>query len=418
LSGIFASNLLTLAVAWGLLDLLFVLALLVRGGAEVGRRAALAIVLNAVSTVCVWIAALLIESEQGSLYWHLLDAPAAARAWLMAAAVLRVGLYPFHQWLPVELSKEPDRAVMIFVAPTAAGLALWARLADARALPENSIVALLSTLSVVIGAVLAWRSAQPRRGLPFIILGLSGYVGLLAASAATGSLLTAAALNWIFVVESLFITRGLNRRQPFWSTGALIAGLSLAALPGTLGFVVQQAIITATLQAKQWFILIAVVIAQTVLITATARLIFSEPAEGTPQLTIRKISWGAAIVLGALPLITFAFMPELLPGLPSIGTLLSELNAIGLVALLAPMIIAPILAWRGPRPTSSGEAWQTAWGRILRLEWLNNAVFYVIDRLTGLLRAVAALFESEGGLLWTVVFIVIVIVIYSGALQL
>jgi len=36
----------------------------------VGRRAALAIVVNTSSTVCVWIAALLIENQQGSLYWH------------------------------------------------------------------------------------------------------------------------------------------------------------------------------------------------------------------------------------------------------------------------------------------------------------------------------------------------------------
>ena len=85
LGGIFASNLLTLAVAWGLLDLAFVVALLVRGGSEVGRRAALAIVVNTASTVCVWIAALLIENQQGSLYWHLFNAPEDARAWLMAA---------------------------------------------------------------------------------------------------------------------------------------------------------------------------------------------------------------------------------------------------------------------------------------------------------------------------------------------
>jgi hypothetical protein len=54
---------------------------------------------------------------------------------------------------------------------------------------------------------------------------------------------------------------------------------------------------------------------------------------------------------------------------------------------------------------------------VIRLEWLNSAVFYVIDRLTGLLRAAASVLEGEGGLLWTVVVIVIVIVIYTGALQ-
>jgi hypothetical protein len=51
------------------------------------------------------------------------------------------------------------------------------------------------------------------------------------------------------------------------------------------------------------------------------------------------------------------------------------------------------------------------------LDWLNNVVFYLLDRLTGLLRAVANLFEGDGGLLWTVILIVIVIVLYTNALQ-
>jgi hypothetical protein len=48
---------------------------------------------------------------------------------------------------------------------------------------------------------------------------------------------------------------------------------------------------------------------------------------------------------------------------------------------------------------------------------LNSALFYLIDRLTGLLRAAAGLFESEGGLLWTVIVIVVVVVISTAGLQ-
>jgi NADH:ubiquinone oxidoreductase subunit 2 (subunit N) len=418
LSGIFASNLLTLAVAWGMLDLIFVLALLVRGGSEVGRRAALAIVLNAVSTVCIWIAALLIENQHGSLYWHLLNASQEARAWLMAAAVLRVGLYPFHQWLPVELGKEPDRSVMIFVVPTIAGLALWVRMAGARALPEDSLVPLLSVLSILVGALLAWRNAQPRSGLPFIMLSLSGFVGLLAAAHASANLLTGATLNWMFVVVSLLVARGLDRRQLFWSVGALLAGLSVAAIPGTLGFLVQQAVIADTIQTKAWLILCAVVFAQTLLIASTTRLIMSEPTENTPEKLIRKICWSIAIVLGALPLIGWVLMPNLVPGLPSMRSLLSEINAVGWLALVVPIAIGLALAWHGPLMQRRSEtAGQAVWGSILRLDWLNNVVFYLLDRLTGLLRAVANLFEGDGGLLWTVILIVIAIVLYTNALQ-
>ncbi|HSD83071.1 MAG TPA: proton-conducting transporter membrane subunit [Anaerolineae bacterium] len=418
LAGIFASNLLTLAVAWGLLDLAFVGALLVRGGSEVGRRAALAIVVNTASTVCVWIAALLIENQNGSLYWHLFNAPADARAWLMAAAVLRVGLYPFHQWLPVELGKEPDRAVMIFIVPTVSGLALWVRMAIARALPQDSIVPALAVLSLIIGAVLAWRSPQPRNGLPFIALCLTGSVGLLATYSATPAQLTAAALNWMFISASLFIARGLDRRQPYWSVGSLIALLSLAALPGTLGFVMQQGVVSDAVSHKQWLILVAVALAQIFMIAAALRVILSEAVEGAPPQVVRKVLWGLALACGALPLLIFALVESAVPGLPDTSELLGLLNPIGLLALFAPIVVGALLAWRGTiilRGTIEGG--QSIWGRALRLEWLSSALFYVIDRLTGLLRTVASVFEGEGGLLWTVIIIVVVVVIYTGALQ-
>ena len=418
LAGIFASNLLTLAVAWGVLDLAFVVALLVRGGSEVGRRAALAIVVNTASTVCIWIAALLIENQKGSLYWHLFNAPENARAWLMAAAVLRVGLYPFHQWLPVELGKEPDRAVIIFIVPTVSGLALWARMAIAQALPTTSIVLALAVLSIIIGAVLAWRSTQPRNGLPFIALALAGSVGMLAAYEATSAQLTAAALNWMFIVVSLFIARGLDRRQPFWSGGALIAVLSLAALPGTLGFVVQQGIVAETLRSKLWGVLAVIVIAQTILIAAVVRSLIAPSTESAPAHIAQRVMWGVALACGALPLIGFAVAAKAVPDLLATSELLGQLNLIGLLAVFGPILIGLGLVWRGPiLPRGMMDGGQSIWGRALRLDWLNTALFYVIDRLTGLLRATASVFEGEGGLLWTVVVIVIVVVIYTSAVQ-
>jgi formate hydrogenlyase subunit 3/multisubunit Na+/H+ antiporter MnhD subunit len=416
LGGIFASNLLTLAVAWGLLDLAFVAALLVRGGSEVGRRAALALVVNTASTVCVWIAALLIENQQGSLYWHLFNAPEDARAWLMAAAVLRVGLYPFHQWLPVELGKEADRAVIIFSVPTVAGLALWVRMSFAQALPEESIVPLLAVLSLLFGSIMAWRSSQPRNGLPFIALCLTGSVGLLAAAHASTAQLTAATLNWMFIIVSLFIARGLDRRQPYWSVGSLIAFLSLAALPGTLGFVVQQGVVAEVVHQKQWLILLAVVFAQICVIAAALRLLLSEATESAPVHIARKVVWGLALACGSLPLLIFAVSEQALPALPATTELLGQLNPIGLLALFAPVALGALLAWRGPliaRGTHDGG--QSIWGRVLRLDWMNSVLFGVIDWLTGVLRAAAGLFEGEGGLLWTVVLIVVVIVIYTAA---
>jgi hypothetical protein len=275
----------------------------------------------------------------------------------------------------------------------------------------------LAVLSLAVGALLAWRSSQPRNGLPFIALCLTGSVGLLVTAGASSAQLTVAALNWMFINVSLFIARGLDRRQPYWSIGSLIALLSLAALPGTLGFVVQQGVVAEVADQEQWLILAAVVFAQIGVISAALRLLLAPAAESAPAQRVRQIAWGLALACGALPLLILALSENVLPALPATTELLDQLSPIGWLALFAPLALGALLAWRGPliaRAPSDGG--QSTWGRILRLDWLNTALFYLIDRLTVLLRAAAGLFEGEGGLLWTVIVIVIVVVIYTAAL--
>ena len=420
IAGVFASNLLTLAIAWGMLDLIFVSALLLRSGPEVGRRAALAIVFNVSSTVCVWIAALLIENQANSLYWHLFNAQEGPRLWLTAAAVLRIGLYPFHQWLPVELSKEPDRSVLLFIVPSAAGLALWARMALASALPAESIVVPLSIFSALVGATLAWRAPQPRAGLPYVVLGLSGLTVLGAPTHSQPAIVVAAILNWMFVLTSLFISRDLIRNKPFWSAGVFVAILSLIGLPGTLGFAALQPLYDHLAASKQWGLLAACTLAVAGLTATALRLVLKSSEEEAPLGWQRQVSWALALAVAASPVILLNFLPEAIPGLPSVGTMLAELNPISLIALIVPIGLGAYGAWRmqvaARRDTPSANQ-ATTWQAILRLEWLNNAFFAVIDVLTGVLRTVARLIEGEGGLLWTSVLVVIVIVLYSEALK-
>jgi NADH:ubiquinone oxidoreductase subunit 5 (subunit L)/multisubunit Na+/H+ antiporter MnhA subunit len=222
----------------------------------------------------------------------------------------------------------------------------------------------------------------------------------------------------MFISVSLFIARGLDRRQPYWAVGSLIALLSLAALPGTLGFVVQQGIVVDAVDQNQWLILLAAVLAQTFAIAAALRLTLSEAIEPAPAQVVRKVVWGLALACGALPLLILALSEDALPALPQTSELLGELNVIGLLGLLAPLVMGALLAWRGPLIVRSViDGGQSVWGRVLRLDWVNSALFYIADWLTGLLRAAAGLFEGEGGLLWTVVVIIVVVAIYTTALQ-
>ncbi len=418
IASVFASNLLTLAVAWGLFDLVFVAALLVRSGPHVGRRAAVAIVLSTSATLCVWVATLLIENSHDSLYWHLLDIADGPRLWLAAAAVLRVGLYPLHQWLPIELGHEPDRAVLLFTAPTAVGLALWSRLAIANALPAQSITPILAALSALIGGALAWRSSTPQRGLPFIALGLSGLAVVNVGASTTPGTLTTATLNWMFVMVSLFITRGLDRRAPWWSIGALIAGLSLIGLPGTLGFSVRQSMIGGLTASRQWWLLITCALGELLIVTAAIRLLLSPATEEEPIAPLRQISFALALACAALPMLVLALIPSLIPAMPSLQQQLNQLSALGVVLWLLPIVGGVLLAQRDHRqPATEPASAQPLWTYVLRLDWFNAVASFFVRRMTELLRAIALMIEGEGGLIWALIVVIIGLVLTSGVLK-
>jgi len=114
----FSANVLTSALAWGLFDAFFVIAVLMHGDeSSAGRRAAFTVGFNIAATLCLWIAALAINQENESQYWHLTHLSEQASQFLALAAVLRLGLYPFSQWLPAEREDAPGRVVLLYVLP-------------------------------------------------------------------------------------------------------------------------------------------------------------------------------------------------------------------------------------------------------------------------------------------------------------
>ena len=428
LAGVYASNLLTLTVAWGLLDVVFIATLLARRGPQMGRRAAVAIVLNTSSTICVWIATLLIENGHDSLYWHLVSLPSEPRVWLATAGVLRLGLYPLHQWLPLELSAEPDRSALLFTVPPTVGLALFARLALTRNLPlaGESIVPLLGLISAVMGAVLAWHSRQARAGLPFIALGLAGLAVLDVGRLSAPGTLIAVTLNWLFIMLSLLIARGFRRRAPWWSVGAIIAGLSIAGLPGTLGFAVRYSMITNLVLSGEWVMLAGGLLAEVLLIAAAARAILTptlNERDDPPIGVVRHSLYGVALIAAAAPLIGLALIPGLLPATPSLSNILGHLSPLTIVVWLIPIIAGAVIAGRDLRAQSAAapkvdtvtEA--PLWARALRLDWLNALFSQMIQRLTDLLRGLASVIEGEGGLIWVMIIVIVGVVLTSGALK-
>ncbi len=429
LASVYASNLLTLTMAWGLLDMVFVVALLVRSGPQVGRRAAVAIVLNTASTVCVWIATLLIENSHDSLYWHLVNLQSEPRMWLAAAGVLRLGLYPLHQWLPIETSQFTDRSTLLFTVTPMVGLVLWVRLALTHNLPDAPLVPLLGLVSAVVGAVLAWQSHRTRSELPFIALSLIGLAIIDVRVLTTPSTLTTVALTWLLSLTSLFIARGFSRRAMWRSAGAIVAGLTIMGFPGTLGFTARYAMITNLANSGEWAILAGGLLAEALLIATVIRLIFTPGAGGEDQTLglARQGVYGAAILCAGVPLIVLAVNNSLIPGSASLSNMLSNLSPVTALAWLLPIGVGGVIAWRdlqtaAPLAEATGDdllngAEAPMWLRLMRLDWLNVLFSQLVQRTTDILRGLAGVIEGEGGLIWVVVIVIVGVVLTSGALK-
>ncbi len=101
LSAIFSADLVTLAVAWGLLDLLYFLALIGLAGSD-ERQAVLSLAFNSASTLLVVAAAIRATATGGGLVFGDTAFGSRTTLVLVLAAAFRLGLFPLHLALPVE----------------------------------------------------------------------------------------------------------------------------------------------------------------------------------------------------------------------------------------------------------------------------------------------------------------------------
>jgi hypothetical protein len=165
--------------------------------------------------------------------------------------------------------------------------------------------------------------------------------------------------------------------------------------------------------------LAGILIAQTLLVAAVTRLIFSPAGDDEQPINpLRQVSFALAIACAALPLIVFALTPALVPGVRSIQQILGDVTvATGLVWALS-AAIGLTLALRDRRAEmATPDALPPAWTNVLRLEWLNTIMAFIVQRMTALLRGLGNMFEGEGGLIWVMILVIVGLVLTSGALK-
>jgi NADH-quinone oxidoreductase subunit M len=199
---------------------------------------------------------------------------------VVAAALVRMGVVPFHSWLPAIWKGAPIPVVaMTLTAP--AGVYLLARF-GLPLLPHDAtgrvpFIADLALITALYGAVLALGQRDLKRMLGALAISQSGMmlIGLASTNAQgeTGALLLCigdrAALCGLFLMVWMVRVRtgttdmtqlgGLVTTMPRLAGGFLVFALAAMGAPGTLGFVAEDLLVSGIIEAYPWITVVVVV---------------------------------------------------------------------------------------------------------------------------------------------------------------
>jgi multicomponent Na+:H+ antiporter subunit D len=255
-----------------------------------------------------------------------LDGGTAAVTALAAMALglsLKTALFPLHAWLPEAHSAAPSAvspvlSALVVKASFFVLVRVWFVVLGGDATPAAAqLLGALGTVAVVWGAVLALRQARLKRVVAYSTVAQVGYLFLVFPLAAPGigtavgsTAWQAAAAGWTGAL-GLALAHGLAKAAMFMSAGTLalahggdrlvdlrgaatrmpmstltfaLAGVSLAGLPPTFGFVGKWQLLQAGLLSGQWWWLPVLLLGGLLTAAYTVRVLGAttgRPGDGT-----------------------------------------------------------------------------------------------------------------------------------------
>ncbi len=201
---------------------------------------------------------------------------------MIIALGFKIAAVPFQLWVPDVYQGAPTPVTaFLSVGSKAAGFIVLLRVvetfASVPALSEKvmSIIAILAGATLIYGNLAAMPQENLKRLLAYSSIGHAGY--LLVAAASLGSAMAQPAIAF-YLAGYLLMTllsflvlivvanhaagddivhfNGLARRSPHLAFGMLIAMLSLAGVPFTVGFLGKAFVFYAAVQQRQWALII------------------------------------------------------------------------------------------------------------------------------------------------------------------
>ncbi len=448
-----AANVLTLVLAWGMLDVIYCFTLLAREGLAGSRRAELVIGINGLAALLVWATLILLEQDGLSPYWHLMALPFRVRTMLGVAAVLRLGLYPLYAWSVPGKQDDLSWTALLNLMPMLAGLALWLRLNVIQAMPTGDLWIWVALAGAMGAGVLAWSQSDARQSAPYIAIGYTGLLIVAGVGGMTATGLTMGIATWFLGMYALttspsFDIRRLILRPPkcrplplvLWGLPALIAIAALAGLPATIGATYRVAL-HAGFTKLPWLWGGLAALAEAMLLGASLRYaLASQLAQDSSNLltfSLRMLPTFlkqlavplASLITATLPLVVFGVWSAALAGFeaPWAGVAPNQaLDVWGWASWLLPVagmvvfLIALVLKITGRLTISNRVQSYLARGaqvigQVLDMAWLYDLAMNSIRRAARLIGSLAALMEGKGALVWMLLSIVLALLLYLRA---
>ena len=416
LGSLWAENLLTVLFFWGCFDVAWALGMMAVDASP--RRVALSIGTTLLSTAALWAAAMLIQARGGSVTWQLIEPEGLSRGLLLAAGLLRLGLYPLHLTLPVGISRSAPTAAHLFLGPVLGwGLLLHLTTGGGVTLTDPTWLPSLGIATLAVGSLLAWTRSVASEALPWSALAATG--AILAAATFAGdaapAVLAGGGTAWILGVTLIALANGLDRRAPWWAIGPILGSLALVGAPLTLGLMTSSHLVgSGPMSTAQRLIIL---LGQGLLVAGLGRRVLRpSPSWGEDQpLEIAARATGFA--LPSLLLLLGGVMPaRLLPGLdvPSLAQLLSLVSLPHWGLWLLSLTIGGALVWLEGRFRKRIEPALDLLFDLFSLDWALYTIVGGLDRATSLLREMAELIEGAGAVLWALSILLLALLALVG----
>jgi NADH-quinone oxidoreductase subunit N len=263
---------------------------------------------------------------------------------VVAGAAFKIGVVPFHMWIPDVYHGAPTPVTLIIGSgPKLAAFAMAVRLL-VNALPGlaadwQQMLALLAILSIAVGNITAIAQSNLKRMLAYSAIANMGFMLLgLLSGMVDGNWLNrdaaySAALFYIIVYtimsvgafgmllllsragfdcENLDDMRGLNRRSPWYAFLMMLLMLSLAGLPPTAGFYAKLAVFNAAVAAGHVWLAVAAVLLSLVgayyYLRVVKLMYFDDPKETAPVQP--RLAGGVLMSANGLALLFFGILPQ------------------------------------------------------------------------------------------------------------